>query len=159
MKSYRLSLRASRSASASAGTLIGRLYRRSAGSSHQPSLEVIRCTGNDVVGRGCLSARHQSCLRRKLPRGVPPSPSRLLALMPPRPSATGNASIPAMSQPRLESPALRRTVMRDKDRLGTVTDYWPKWQFLLALLAMNVLFRECDKRCVCVLERPWDDGQ
>jgi hypothetical protein len=45
-----------------------------------------------------------------------------LALMPPRPSATGNASIPAMSQPRLESPGLRRTVMRDKDRLGIVTD-------------------------------------
>ena len=89
---------------------------------HQPSSGHIRCTGNDVVGRRCLSARHQSCLSRKLPRGVPPSPSRLLALMPPRPSATGNASIPAMSQPRLESPALRRTVMRDKDLLGIVTD-------------------------------------
>jgi hypothetical protein len=36
--------------------------------------------------------------------------------MPPRPSATGNASNPAMSQPRLESPALRRTVIREKDR-------------------------------------------
>jgi len=57
-------------------------------------------------------------LSRKLPRGVPPSPSRLLALMPPRPSATGRASIPAMSQPRLESPGLRRTVIRDKDRFS-----------------------------------------
>jgi hypothetical protein len=36
--------------------------------------------------------------------------------MPPRPNATGNASIPVVSQPRRESPGLRRTVIRDKDR-------------------------------------------
>jgi hypothetical protein len=36
--------------------------------------------------------------------------------MPPRPNATGNASVPAVSQPRRESPGLRRTVIRDKDR-------------------------------------------
>jgi len=116
MKSYRLSLRAKRSPWACGATLIGRLYRRSWGSSHQPSAELIRCTGREVTGRGCLSARHHNRERRNAPRGVPPSPSRLFALMPPRPSATGNASIPAVSQPRRESPGLRRTVIRDKDR-------------------------------------------
>src|SRR5215470_12406622 len=153
MKSYRLSFRVSRSAEDLAGTLIRRLYRRSAGSSHHPSAGVIRCTGNEVVGRGCLSARHHSCRSRKLPRGVPPSPSRLLALIPPRPSATGNASIPAMSHPRLGSPALRRTVTRDKDRFCIgATDRLLKYQFLLALLTTNGLPHDRDKGLV---SHPW----
>ena len=46
---------------------------------------------------------------RNVPRGVPPSPSRLLARMPPRPSATGSASGPASSQPRVRCPGLART--------------------------------------------------
>src|SRR5215470_16404988 len=141
-------MRVSRSALAVAGTLTGRLYWRCLGSSHQPSAAVMRCTGKDVVGRGCLSARHHSRLSRKLPRGVPPSPSRLLALIPPRPSATGRVSRPAMSQPRLVSPGLRRTVIRDKDRcLGIPATLAPlpfgsKFQFPLALLSLNVLLRE-----------------
>jgi len=49
---------------------------------------------------------------RKLPRGVAPSPSRLLALMPARPSATGNASGPAFSTPRERCAGLRRTASR-----------------------------------------------
>jgi hypothetical protein len=110
-----MSLRANRSPRASIATLIGRLYRRSAGSSHQPSAEPIRLAGSDVAGRECLSARHHSRLRRNAPRGVAPSPSRLFALMPPLPSATGKASVPAVSQPRRESPGFRRTVIRDKD--------------------------------------------
>lgn len=40
--------------------------------------------------------------------------------MPPRPNATGIASVPAVSQPRRESPGLRRTVIRDKDRFRNV---------------------------------------
>src|SRR5262245_26964762 len=116
MKSYRLSLRAKRSPWACGATLIGRLYRRSCGSSHQPSAELIRCAGREVTGRGCLSARHHNRESRNAPRGVPPSPSRLFALMPPRPNATGNASVPAVSQPRRGLPGLRRTVIRDKDR-------------------------------------------
>jgi hypothetical protein len=116
MKSYSLSLRARRSPRACGTTFIGRLYRRSCGSSHQPSAELIRWAGREVTGRGCLSARHHNRESRNAPRGVPPSPSRLFALMPPRPNATGNTSVPAVSQPRRESPGLRRTVIRDKDR-------------------------------------------
>lgn len=41
-------------------------------------------------------------------------------MIPPRPNATGNASVPAVSQPRRESPGLRRTVIRDKDRFRNV---------------------------------------
>ena len=113
-------MRANRSPRASGVTLIGRLYRRSRGSSHQPSAGPIRCAGSDVTGRGCLSARHHNRASRNAPRGVPPSPSRLFALMPPRPNATGNASVPAVSQPRRESPGLRCTVIRDKDRFRNV---------------------------------------
>jgi hypothetical protein len=40
--------------------------------------------------------------------------------MPPLPNATGNASVPAVSQPRRESPGLRRTVIRDKDRFCNI---------------------------------------
>ena len=40
--------------------------------------------------------------------------------MPPLPSATGNAIVPAVSQPRRESPGLRRTVIRDKDRFCNI---------------------------------------
>jgi len=43
------------------------------------------------------------------PFGVPPSPSRLLALMPPRPSATGIVCPSTVSQPLLGRPAAART--------------------------------------------------
>ena len=41
-------------------------------------------------------------------------------MIPLRPNATGNASAPAVSQPRRASPGLRRTVIRDKDRFRNV---------------------------------------
>jgi hypothetical protein len=53
-----------------------------------------------------------------------------------------------MSQPRLVSPGLRRIVMRDKDRFCidcSLALFGPKYQFLLALLALNDLFRDCRK--------------
>src|SRR6202162_3370264 len=65
----------------------------------------MRVTGSRVAGRGWRPLRHHSRLSRKVPRGVAPSPSRLLALMPPRPSATGSASGPAVGPPRLGAPA------------------------------------------------------
>ena len=68
-----------------------------------------RRTGSAVAGRGSRSARHHSRSGRNVPRGVPPSPSRLLARIPPRPSATGITLAPALSQPRLGSPAAGRT--------------------------------------------------
>ena len=55
------------------------------------------------------SARHHSRSGRKRPRGVPPSPSRLSARMPARPSATGMASGPANSQPCDRRPGRERT--------------------------------------------------
>src|SRR5271169_7202386 len=75
----------------------------------------MRRTGNNVAGRGWRSARHHKRLRWKAPRGVAPSPSRLLALMPVRPSATGNASGPAVSTPRELCAGLRRTASRRND--------------------------------------------
>jgi hypothetical protein len=52
-----------------------------------------------------------------------------------------------MSQPRRGSPGLRRTVTRDRARflIGLVLESSakpPKYQFSLALLALNVLLRE-----------------
>ena len=44
--------------------------------------------------------------------GVAPSPSRLSAEMPPRPSATGMVQPSALSHPRLGSPAAERTSVR-----------------------------------------------
>ena len=69
-------------------------------------------TGRWVAGRGARSARHHSRRSRNVPRGVPPSPSRLLARIPPRPSATGSASGPAISQPRVRCPGLSHATSR-----------------------------------------------
>ena len=43
------------------------------------------------------------------PRGVPPSPSRLLATIPARPSATGRVKDPALKMPRVLAPDRART--------------------------------------------------
>ena len=53
---------------------------------------------------------------RKRPRGVPPSPSRLLARMPDRPRTTGIASGPASSTPRRRSPGRVRTRITENER-------------------------------------------
>ncbi|MGA7041652.1 MAG: hypothetical protein WBZ08_25055, partial [Pseudolabrys sp.] len=78
----------------------------------------------------------------------------------PRPSATGNANIPAMNQPRLESPALRRTVIRDSDRfcIGALDRLDLRYKFLLALLTPNVVLRDHDKGLVS-RQGPLNDGQ
>lgn len=60
-----------------------------------------------------------------------------------------------MSQPRLELPGLRRTVIRDKDRFCIA---WSealqfKYQFLLALLPLNVLLRDYGEGAPESLER------
>src|SRR5450759_4558887 len=108
----------------------------------------MRRTGNSVAGRGCRSARHHNRVSRKVPRGVAPSPSRLLALMPARPSATGNASGPACSTPRAGCAGLRRTASRRNEvsrfARGTIQNprIQAKHQFTLALLALNALLRE-----------------
>ena len=47
--------------------------------------------------------------------GVPPSPSRLLALTPPRPSATGTSTAPARSQPCDRRPGRGRTSIVPKE--------------------------------------------
>ena len=83
---------------------IGRAPERSVvapvgGSSHQASFGPMRRTGSQRRGRGRRSARHHSRSGRNRPRGVPPSPSRLSARTPARPSATGMANGPANSQP------------------------------------------------------------
>ena len=54
-------------------------------------------------------SRHHSRTGRNTPRGVPPSPSRLFARTPPRPSVTGKACGPAVSQPRMRVPDAART--------------------------------------------------
>ncbi len=46
------------------------------------------------------------------PIGVPPSPSRLLAVMPPRPSAHENTRPSAINRPCVGLPGRGRTVMR-----------------------------------------------
>src|SRR5262249_26371578 len=53
---------------------------------------------------------------RNRPRGVAPSPSNLLARIPPRPSTTGSASGPASRMPRVGLPGRARTRIREKAR-------------------------------------------
>ena len=65
-----------------------------------------RCPAADGGRRATISAVAGTC-----PFGVPPSPSRLLALMPPRPSATGTVHPSAVSQPRRGSPAAGRILI------------------------------------------------
>ena len=109
------------------------------GSSHQPSSPRMRRTGSCVLGRATRSARHHTRRSRKVPRGVPPSPSRLLARMPPRPSATGRASGPANSQPRVRWPGFARTriVLNVTLRMGCKA---------LALLCPNAIPECCTLR-------------
>jgi hypothetical protein len=64
--------------------------------------------------------------------------------MPPRPSATGSASGPAVSQPRRGSPGFRLTVTRVSGLFRMLAKSWRnrrKYQFALALLALNALLR------------------
>ena len=53
----------------------------------------------DLHSHTSLQGLHHSRTGWYLPAGVAPSPSRLSALMPPRPSATRSAFGPANSQP------------------------------------------------------------
>ena len=112
----------------------------------------MRRTGRAVNGRGWRSARHHSRTRRKAPRGVAPSPSNLLALMPARPSATGSVSAPAVSQPCVGRPGRGRTKILARVRFFIrcriltwpslpARRLWPKYQFALALSALNALLR------------------
>ena len=71
--------------------------------------------------RAARSARHHRRTRRNRPRGVAPSPSRLFARMPERPSATGIASPPAMRRPRVRSPGRPRTRMIEIVRRRTLS--------------------------------------
>ena len=70
-----------------------------------------------VRGWGSRSARHHRRTRRNEPRGVAPSPSRLLAAIPERPSATGIRSDPIASQPRVRAPGRPAT---------RITAIWPR---------------------------------
>src|SRR5262249_29549373 len=99
-------------------------------------------TGRWVIGRGWRSARHHSRTGRNRPRGVPPSPSNLLARMPARPSTTKIAAGPASSTPRVGLPGRVRTRISDNDRpLIEVPPRAPLRPALapLALLAPNAL--------------------
>lgn len=90
----------------------------------------MRRMGSNVGGGGPRSARHHRRTKRKRPRGVAPSPSRLLALMPDRPSATGMFAAPTTSQPWLRFPGRGRTKMLATDMLRIVGYNWrskPCW--------------------------------
>src|SRR5262245_13304040 len=98
-------------------------------------------TGRWVIGRGTRSARHQSLRSRKVPRGVPPSPSRLLALMPPRPIATGMARGPAVSHPRVGWPGFGRTKSVEIGAFSIALALFIHSSKVLALLSPNGLLR------------------
>src|SRR3954469_16215502 len=97
--------------------------------------------GRGGIGLGTRSARHHSRLSRKVPRGVPPSPSRLLALIPPRPSATGRAVGPAISHPRVENPGFRRTKNVEIGLFPIALAFFIHSSRELALLSPNALLR------------------
>src|SRR5262249_38892788 len=59
------------------------------------------------------SARHHRRTRRNRPRGVAPSPSNLLARMPPRPSTTESERGPTVRMPRVRLPGRARTRIRE----------------------------------------------
>jgi hypothetical protein len=86
----------------------------------QASAGLILRAGSEVGGRANRSARHHSRSARKCPRGVPPSPSRLFALTPPRPSATGRYQGPARIRPCEGRPGstLTRMVPRETCRMA-----------------------------------------
>jgi len=73
--------------------------------------------GTKVRGRSIRSGRHHSRSGRNRPRGVAPSPSRLLALMPARPSATGTTNGPACSKPCDRRPGRARTAISRRNIL------------------------------------------
>jgi hypothetical protein len=105
----------------------------------------MRRTGSSVRGRNSRSARHHSRKARNEPLGVPPSPSRLSALMPLRPNATGNASGPAKSQPWERRPGRRQTrrAPREVPRLPSLArrlNLRPKFGFPSAACSFA---REC----------------
>ena len=52
---------------------------------------------------------HARDVADEVARGVPPSPSRLFALIPPRPSATGMVQPPVLNHPRRGFPAAELT--------------------------------------------------
>src|SRR6266542_5312194 len=107
----------------------------------------MRRVGSSVGGCGWRSARHHRRTSRNRPRGVAPSPSNLLARMPPRPSTTGIARGPASRMPRVRLPGLVRTRIKERARrrmeqscrsqLRTIV----KVAIQLALLPPNDLFR------------------
>src|SRR5262245_63189608 len=74
----------------------------------------MRRAGSKVGGCRWRSARHHRRIGRNRPRGVAPSPSNLLARMPPRPSTTGSARGPASRMPRVGLPGRARTRIKEK---------------------------------------------
>src|SRR6516164_8572122 len=92
----------------------------------------MRKAGSNVRGRGARSARHHRRKIRNRPCGVAPSPSRLLARMPVRPSTTRIARPPTNRIPCLPPGGRRRTRTSEKTNLCIGLRYMsgarPRWR-------------------------------
>src|SRR5262249_59355406 len=100
-----------------------------------------RRAGSAVLGKESRSGRHHNRTGRNEPRGVPPSPSRLLALIPPRPSATGTHQEPARRKPCDGRPGRGLTWMVATDDLRIRSAAEAISQLLLALVSLHALLR------------------